>query len=242
MELDLVSRVVLVTGASSGIGAAVAVGFAREGAHVAVTYRRRSEAAREVATEIARLGVDALAVELDLADDGSVVRASEEMRAWRGQIDVLVNNAVLWPEDAFSDGEVLAAVLSGTMRLTNLLLPGMRDRGWGRVVMISTNLAEDGMPGQYAYVAAKAGLHGLVRTLSREAAGDGVLVNAVLPGLTETPRTARQIPVEVLAAEARRAPSGRLSTPADVASLVLYLGSSANTHVTGELIRVTGGL
>ncbi|MBA3585630.1 MAG: SDR family oxidoreductase, partial [Gemmatimonadetes bacterium] len=121
-------------------------------------------------------------------------------------------------------------------------LPSMRERGWGRIVMLSSGSVEYGMPGGGAYGAAKAALHGLGRSLARELGPGGILVNVVMPGLVVTERNLKPIPEQVRDTVATESPSGRLSVPEDVAAAIVFLASKANGNTTGEILRVAGGM
>lgn len=254
METDLAERVVLVTGSSSGIGRAIAHGFGAEGARVAVTYHSDERGAANTAAEISELGGDARTVQYDLLDDASIGAAIRSVVDEWGRIDVLVNNAVVWartsPGDAPAFEDVAPADwrrlvrgnLEGAFLATQRVVPHMRENGWGRLVFVSSNLVRDGLPGSAPYAAAKAGLHGLSNTLAAELAPEGILTNVVLPGMTLTERGRTAIPPEVREAVAAETPTGRLTTPADVANLVVFLGSDRNGHVNGEAIPVTGGI
>ena len=255
METGLRDKAVFVTGGSSGIGRATAVGFGREGARVALSYRNDRAAAEETAGLVVEAGGEALVARYDLADEASVRGAVGEIfRCW-GAVDVLVNNAVRWPGRAGTGGgklfeevpperwrEDTRTLLEGAYLTIQAVLPRMRAAGWGRIVNVSSTLAEDGMAGAASYTTAKAGLHGLTRTLAKELAPAGILANVVMPGLTLTERAKGAIPGEVLDGEAARTPTGRLTAPEEVAALIVFLGSAANGHVNGENIRVTGGL
>jgi 3-oxoacyl-[acyl-carrier protein] reductase len=254
MDMGLQGIAVMVTGSSSRIGRATAVAFAREGARVVVTYHRDRAAGEMTARRVEAADGTALLVQLDLADEASIEAAVHTVRETVGEVGVLVNNAVAWPGfpepgERFETAPVerfrasLRANLEGHYLLARAVVGGMRAQGWGRIVHISTGLVEDGLPGASAYVAAKAGLHGLTRTMSRELARDGILTNLVMPGFTREASDQRELPERVrqVADKAREATAtGRLSEPEDTASLIVYLGSRANTHVTGELIRADG--
>ena len=247
MNLGLEGRRVLVTGASRGIGRAVAVAFAKEGARVALTYHANAVGAQETARACAP--AETLVLPLDLNDEASVGRLADDVLAQWGGVDVLVNNAVAWPgfpakEELFETAPVdrlqnsLRANLQAHVILSRALVGPMREGGWGRIVHISTGLVEDGFAGSAAYVTAKAGLHGLTRTMARELGGAGILTNLVMPGFTQ--HEGRHVPEVILAKVRAATGTGRTTTPDDVAALVVFLGSAANTHVNGERIRVDG--
>lgn len=247
MSLGLEGRRVLVTGASRGIGRAIALAFGREGARLAVTCHQDLARLHETRK---RLGpTDTIDLRLDLADDASIAHVADALLERWGGVDVLVNNAVAWPglasaDELFENASVerfrgsLRANLEGPYLLTRALVGSMRDAGWGRIVHVSTGLVEDGLPGASAYVAAKAGLHGLTRTMARELARAGILTNLVMPGFTLV--EGRKVPQPVLDRVTTATATGRTTTPEDVANVVAFLGSPANTHVNGEGIRVDG--
>ncbi|MDH2428908.1 SDR family oxidoreductase [Sphaerisporangium sp. TRM90804] len=248
MELGLEGRVVLVTGASTAIGRATALAFADEKAKVAVGYHTNAEAAAETAALAGRRGGVAIPWRLDLGRPESLDAAVEHVRRELGPIDVLVNNAVRWP-DWPAPGELfetapaerfttsVTANLVGPYLLARAAIADMRAKGWGRIVNISTGLVEDGFPGNVSYVAAKSGLHGLTRVMSRELAEAGILTNVVMPGFTPADKP---MPPELLAQAAAAAATRRVSHPGDVAAMVVFLCSTANTHTTGEAIRTDG--
>jgi 3-oxoacyl-[acyl-carrier protein] reductase len=253
MDLSLQNRVVLVTGSSAGIGRATALAFGREGARVGITYRSHVTQAEETARLVIEVGGQAVVVPYDLADEESIAQAVETIVQQWGGIDVLVNNAVQWGslEDMgkrFEEVPVsnwkptLELSLAGVYHTLQRVVPLMRAQGWGRIVNVSSNVAEDGIPGAGAYAAAKAGLHGLTRVLARELGPVGILSNVVMPGFTLTERNRDLFPQPMQAAVAEQTPTGRLTRPEDVAALIVFLGSAANGHVNGEAIRCTGGL
>jgi 3-oxoacyl-[acyl-carrier protein] reductase len=248
MEFGLRTKTVLVTGATGRIGRATAAAFAAEGANVVVAYHSAESTARDVAVEVESHGVKALPLRLDLGDAASIDAAAAEVLAMFGAVDVLVNNAVEWPPFP-SPGEVfetvpavrlrssLRANLEGPYLLARALVGPMRARGGGRIINVSTGLVDDGLPGSTPYTTPKAGLHGLTRTMSRELAAAGILTNVVMAGFTPGDRP---MPEEIVARARAAAATGRVTEAEEVASLIVYLGSAANGHVTGELIRVDG--
>lgn len=252
MDLGLAGKRVLVTGGTGGIGRAIVQVFAAEGARVAFTYSSSAEAARVLAASLGG-GARALAVRYDLADAGSIASGISQVEAAWGGVDVLVTAAVQWstlgpflqqpfdaaPEEAWLP--LLRVNLEGHIRTAQRVLPGMRVRRWGRIALLSSYHATEGTRGSEFYGAAKAGLHGFMRGLAWDAGADNVLVNVVAPGLTLTDQIRARVAPERLAGEAARSPSGRLSTPEDVARVVAFVCSEANGNLTGEIIPVTGG-
>lgn len=253
MDLGLAGRVAVVTGGSQGIGRATALLLGAEGARVALTYHHEHDRALAVAGEIERSGGEAVATRLDLASPDSVLRAvGAALERW-GQVDVLVNNAVYWGDRAPWDVPLFEEVapedwrayfrlnFEGAYSAVQAVLPSMRLRGFGRIVSVSSGVAEDGFPGTAPYGAAKAALHGLTKTLSKELAPVGILVNVVMPSLTRTERMVAQLPARVLEMSAQASPLRRLPSPDEVAAAIVYLCSGANTAITGEIVRVGGG-
>lgn len=250
MDLGLQGRTVVVTGASGGIGRHVAAAFGAEGAHVVVTYREAKDDAARVAEEI---GERSLVVRYDQTEEGAAEGLRDGVLAWTGRVDVLVNNAVTWggpgPDagrgfEHVPDDQWLATVranVEGAVRLTRAVAPTMRAQRWGRLVHLSSNLVHDGAEGTEYYATAKSALHGFSRTVAFSLGRDGdILSNVVLPGLTRTARNGGI--VEAFGgAHAERAPLGRLLDAREVASAIVYLGSAANTGITGQELSVTGG-
>ncbi|WP_329580370.1 SDR family oxidoreductase [Kitasatospora sp. NBC_01250] len=251
MDLGLADRVVLLTGATRGIGLATARAFAAEGARVVLTYRRGKAEADALVAELG--GPErALAVRYALDEPGSPEQAvAEASRRWGG-VDALVANAYRRggrrpASERFEEvpaeewRAVLTDNLAGTVRTAQLVLPGMRERGWGRVVLISSHIATHGRRGQEVYGAAKAALHGLTRSLAWEAGADGVLVNVVAPGLTLTEGVLEMLPEALREQERERTPTARLSEPDSVARAVVFLSSAANSNISGQVLHVDGG-
>jgi 3-oxoacyl-[acyl-carrier protein] reductase len=239
-------RVALVTGASRGIGEAIAIRLASEGAHV-VAAARGAEALARVVVEIVRSGGKASALPIDLADAASVEAGAKRALAEQGGVDVLVNNAGVTEDNLIlrmsreSWDRVLATNLTGTFLLTQALLRGMVKKRYGRIVNVTSVVGLMGNPGQANYAASKAGLIGLTKTIARELASRNITCNAVAPGFIETEMTAK------MTREAREAlsgqiPAGRLGSAADVAEAVAFLASEQASYVTGHVLNVSGGL
>ncbi|MEU8775781.1 SDR family oxidoreductase [Streptomyces sp. NPDC048606] len=252
MDMGLRDRTVLVTGGSRGIGLAVARAFSAEGARVALTYRSDAAAAERAAAELGAVEDRACHVRYALDEPGSPEAALARVRERWGGIDVLVANALVrprrrGPDERFEDlppeewEPLLHGNVGGTVRTAQLALADMRERGWGRVVFVSSHVAVDGKPRQEIYGAAKMALHGLTRSLAWDAGSDGVLVNVVSPGLTLTDGVRTMLPERVRTEELALTPTGRLSLPEEVANAVLFLGSAANGNVSGQVLTVAGG-
>ncbi|WP_327587627.1 SDR family oxidoreductase [Nonomuraea sp. NBC_00507] len=234
---------VLITGGSSGVGAATALAYAQSGARVTITYKSGADRAAEIVKRIEADGGEAAAVHLDLEDHTTIAPAV----AQAGPVDALIANAVRWgtimpnsiPFEDVPAAEWTAALhanVVGNALLAQAVLPEMRRRGFGRIVFVSSGAAEEGLPGPGPYGTAKMALHGMARALAWEAGRDGILVNVVVAGLTIT-GVSRPIPQSALDQIAARTPSRRLSTADDLAALIVFLGSAANRNVTGEFVR-----
>ncbi|MER5424680.1 SDR family NAD(P)-dependent oxidoreductase [Streptosporangium roseum] len=249
MDLGLEDKRVLITGATRGIGLATARVFAEERARVAITYHTSDAVAKRVVEELG--GQDrACALRCDLADPASIREAVGAVESRWGGVDVVVANAQTWvwvnPEDLppyqdFPMDYWLARFrenVEGHMWTVRQALGGMRERGWGRIVLLSSVTATHGNPGSELYSAAKASLHGFARALMWTR--DGVLANVVAPGGTLT-ESLEAVAPELLEQAARETPSGRLSTAEEVARVIVFLCSEANGNINGEVVHTAGG-
>ena len=241
MTQAFVSRTALVTGASRGIGRAIALALAEAGARIAVNYREREADARATVETIQARGGKAVALQADVSMAKAVAGLVERAEAALGPIDILVNNAGIavrrgldeLTEDDFD--RTLAVNLKSAFLCTQAVLAGMRERGWGRIVNISSGAARGaGLVGAH-YNASKAGMEGLTRGYAARLAKEGVTVNAVSPSLIETEMIA-----DHRKEAAARIPVGRLGTGEEVAAVVLMVAQ--NAYMTGQTVQVNGGL
>ena len=240
---DLAGKCALVTGASGGIGDAVARALHARGAAVALSGTREGP----LEALAAELGERAHALPCDLSDAeataGLPKRAAEAM----GAVDILVNNAGITRDQLFmrmSDDDwasVLDVNLTSAFRLSRGVLRGMMKARWGRIVNVGSIVGATGNPGQANYAASKAGLVGMAKALAAEVASRGVTVNTVAPGFVATPMTDR-LTAEQKAAIDARIPAGRMGTPAEIAAAVVYLASEEAAYVTGATLHVNGGM
>lgn len=243
----LQGRVALVTGASGGLGRAMAPALAAEGAAVAVHYWSNRTAAEEVVEEITRRYGRAAALQGDLTDPAVPARLVEETLAGLGGLHILVNNAgvvrdtlILRMRDEEWE-EVLATNLTAAFRCTRAALRPMIRQRFGRIINVASIAAQVGNAGQANYAAAKAGLIGLTRATAREVASRGITVNAVAPGLIDVGMTAH-LGAEQVRRFKEQIPLGRLGTAQEVAHAVVYLASDDAAYVTGQVLNVDGGL
>lgn len=240
-------RVALVTGASRGIGRAVAMGLGKQGHRVAVNYHEDDVAAKVTVGEIERFGGTAVAVQADVSDRQGVDHLFDEVERQLGPVGILVNNAgtrmdglcVTMTDEAWD--RVIETNLFGTFACCRRALKPMLKARWGRIVNITSAIALKGNPGQVNYAAAKAGQIGLTKTLAREVAARGINVNAVAPGLIATELTL-SLPESRFDQMVSEIPMGRAGTPREAAEIVLFLASEESAYITGSVFVVDGGM
>lgn len=246
-EQRLAGKIALVTGASRGIGRAVALRLAQLGADVVINYLRKESAAREVLAEVEAMGRRALLVKADVADDGDVVRMFEAVQAWGG-VDILVSNAAIGVMEPLLDvtpkhwQRTLTTNTWGFVTLTQQAVPMMRVRGGGRIVAL-TSLGSQRVIENYGLVASsKAALESLVRYWGVELAPEGIIVNAVSPGMIETDAIRSLNSPDALVEMVRKqTPVGRLATAEDVADLVAFLCLPESQMIVGQTLTIDGG-
>jgi len=236
---ELKGKIALVTGASRGIGRAVAIGLARSGVNVAINFKTQEAEAQVTLQQVTSLGRRAIAVQADVSRSSEVANMIITVEKDLGPLDILVNNAGIARHQKVEDttesdwDEILAVNLKSVFLVTQAVLPGMRQRQWGRIINISSGAAQTGGIVGLHYTASKAGIEGLTRAYASRLVKEGVTVNAVAPSLIETDMMPD--------AESRRRliPLGRLGRPDEVAEAVIFL--AGNGYMTGQTISLNGG-
>lgn len=247
--LDLTGKVALATGASSGIGAATAVLLAGLGARVAIGYHSNSEGAEQVRSKIAAAGGTAIAIRADVTRAGEISSLTSAVTAQFGPIDILINNAgslmqrmrILEVKEETWD-EIQDLNLKSAVLCSQAVAPSMIERKRGAIVNVSSIAGRNGGgPGAGAYASAKGGLISFTKALAKELAPHGVRVNAVSPGVIDTPFHERFSTPEMMRNFAAAIPLGRVGTPMECANVIAFLASDAASYVVGETIEVNGG-
>jgi len=246
--MDPMKKVALVTGASRGIGRAIAIDLAKEGANVIVNYRSRPDAAEEVVKVIKEMGHKVVSVKADVAKEHEVKSMVDQAIETFGGIDILVNNAAIHrggrvqklPTEDWD--LVMNSILRGTFNCCRYVVPLMVEKNWGRIVNLSSVAGVHGYPGDTAYGSAKAGLIGFTKSLAKEVAKKGITANVVIPGYLQTDMTSVLFDTaEKINYALQMIPLGRPGKPEEVAELVSFLAFKGS-YITGSVIRVDGGM
>lgn len=242
----LESRVAIITGAGQGIGKAIALGMAREGAAVVAADINEGNA-RAVAKEVAAGGGRALGLRVDVADEASVQTIVAAALKEFGRLDILVNNAGIYlasPVEDLAEDEwdrVIGVNLTGTFLCSRAVAPHMLAQRSGRIISLASGRALQGARNAAHYAATKAGIVGFSRSLALELSPSGITVNVLLPGVTDTAQPRGHMTEEAMYAQADVIPMGRIGQPADLVGPALYLASDAAAFVTGQTLIVNGG-
>lgn len=245
--MSIEGKVALITGGSRGIGRAIALRLAKQGVNLAINYKTNKEAADGTVDDVRNIGVKALSVAGDVAKNGEVVRMNKEIVDSLGSIDILINNAGIihdsllmrMPEDVWD--EVLNTNLKGTYNCTKEVLKFMVRKRWGRIINVVSVVGIEGNPGQSNYAASKAGVIAFSRSVAKEVASRNITVNSVAPGYISTEIVADLNP-EFKELILSRIPQNKFGTVEDVSNMVGYLASEEANYITGEVIRVDGGI
>ncbi|KKB39308.1 3-oxoacyl-[acyl-carrier-protein] reductase [Bacillus thermotolerans] len=245
--MKLEGKTALVTGASRGIGRAVALELAREGARVIVNYSGSEEKAKQVVEDIKAIGREAIAVKCNVADSEEVADMFKQALEAFGKVDILVNNAGITRDNLLMRMKeeewdaVINTNLKGVFLCTKTATRPMMKQRSGRIINIASVVGVSGNPGQANYVAAKAGVIGLTKTTAKELAPRGITVNALAPGFITTDMT-DALPEENKEALLSQIPLGRLGDPEDIAKAAAFLASDDAGYITGQTIHVNGGM
>lgn len=250
--LRLDGKSALITGASRGIGKAIALRFADEGCKVAINYvsepgRDNAAEAEDVAKQIQALGRHAVCVEADVTDMAAVEAMVAKVIEAFGKLDILVNNAGITRDRTLRKLEkddwdaVIAVNLTGAYHCARAVIGHMRERRHGRIISMASVVGLMGNIGQTNYAASKAGLVGFTKSLAREVARRGITVNCIAPGFIDTEMT-QAIPDDIMEQIIGSIPVGRMGSPEDIANAAVYLASDEASYVTGHVLSVNGGL
>jgi 3-oxoacyl-[acyl-carrier protein] reductase len=243
----LKDKIAIVTGGSRGIGRAISLAFAKEGADVAIIYLEKEQEAKEVINEITAVGRKCMAFNVDVSDFEEVNAIVEVVVETFGQIDILVNNAGITRDITLKKmskemwDEVIDVNLNGVFNCTKAVTDHMRKRKTGRIINISSIIGFTGNIGQTNYAAAKSGILGFTKALAREVARVGITVNAIAPGFINTDMM-KTIPENIKRQLLEQMPMGRFGEPHEVANVAVFLALEDSSFITGTVVHINGGL
>ena len=241
------NKVALVTGSSRGIGRAIAIELAKSGIDIVVNDSKNPQEGIEVAKEINKIGQRAIYIQADVSDPDQVEKMTEKIINDFGRIDILVNNAGIIIDKLLKDmtiqewNKVISANLTGVFNCTKSAIKYMQKQKSGKIINISSVSGQIGNIGQANYSASKAGVISFTKTVAKEYARDGIIVNAVAPGFIRT-KMVENIPEKVMLKLLKQIPIGRLGEPEEVAKLVRFLASDDAKYITGQVISINGGV
>lgn len=245
--MSLKDKIALVTGGTRGIGREIALTLAKEGANVAITYTNNEEKALAVVEEIKANGVNAIAVKANVVNKDQVLNMVKEVEEQLGTIDILVNNAGITKDNLLirmseEDWDsVLDVNLKGVFLCSKTVARAMMKKRYGKIINISSVVGVSGNAGQGNYSASKAGVIGFTKSMARELASRGIRVNAIAPGFIQTDMT-DVLKEEIKEEMVKSIPLSSFGQPKDIANLVVFLASEKSDYITGEVIKVDGGM
>lgn len=243
----MTKKIALITGGSRGIGKEIALALAKEGNNIAISYGSNSESAMEVVKEIKSFGVEAIAIKADVSVSEDVKNLIKGVEDGLGSIDILVNNAGITKDNFLirmteEDWDnVMSVNLKGVFLCTKAVSRSMMKRRYGKIINITSVVGITGNAGQGNYSASKAGVIGFTKSMAKELASRGIRVNAVAPGLIQTDIT-NVLKDEVKAEMLKMIPLNTMGSPADIANLVVFLASEKSDYITGQIIKIDGGM
>lgn len=246
--MELKGKVALVTGGSRGIGKAIAIALAKEGINVALTYRINKEKALSVVKEIVSENNKAICIRLDQRSRENIRRVIIEVHKKFGKINILVNNAAIAQEKPFKTitdddwNNMLEINLRGPFILCQEIIPDMIAQRWGRIINISSIGGQWGGFNQVHYAVAKAGLLNLTKSLARIYSKNGIITNAISPGLVGTKMSSKELNTKSGKEKLKNIPIGRIATPEEIANIVVFLASEKASYITGQTINANGGM
>jgi 3-oxoacyl-[acyl-carrier protein] reductase len=246
--VSLRGKVILISGGSRGIGAAIAKGAADVGATVVLTYATHRQEALRTADDVARSGSECLIVRADVAKSSDVQRAVRTVLDHFGRIDVLVNNAGIWKRGAIGKmtekqwDETLDVNLKGTFLLCNAVVPIMKKQKRGKIINVASTAGQRGEPFYSHYAASKGGMIAFTKAIAAELAPNGIIVNCVSPGWVDTDMSSRVLADRKMLSEIKRLiPRGRVASPEEIAGPVVFLATDLANHMVGSVVNVNGG-